>query len=83
MNALIRYRYNTMHAESPNGEWYWRVIIENADGQYQEILAKSLIVEVPSFSREDLMPVVGRKWHMACFGAFHLESNGIGVIEMV
>jgi len=77
---LIRWRYNTMAAESPNGEWYWRVILENGSG-FKEILAKRLEVIPPSFSKEDTMPVVGRKWHMAAYGTFHLEEDGKGVIE--
>ena len=37
------------------GEWKWRVIVENANG-FEEILVKSLVVNVPSFSREDDIP---------------------------
>jgi hypothetical protein len=37
-------------------------------------------VNVPSFSREDEMPVIGRKYHMACYGVFRLE-DGIGIID--
>jgi len=33
------------------------------DDQYEEVLVKQLIVNVPSFSREDEMPIVGRKYH--------------------
>jgi hypothetical protein len=68
-----------MADQSPGGEWHWRVILER-DGQYQEVLAKQLVVKVPSFSKEDLMPVVGRKFHMACHGSFRLE-DGIGIID--
>jgi hypothetical protein len=79
MTSLIRYRYNTMAAESPNGEWFWRIILER-DGGYEEILVKQIIVNVPSFSREDEMPVVGRKYHMACHGTFRIE-DGTGIID--
>lgn len=79
MNALIRFRYNTMSNETPGGEWKWRVILEK-DNQFEEVLVKRLLVNVPSFSREDDMPVVGRKYHMACYGAFRVE-NGIGIVE--
>jgi hypothetical protein len=34
-----------------------------------------------SFIREDEIPVVGRKYHMACHGVFHLEEDGVGVID--
>ena len=64
---FIRYRYNTMAHETPGGTWKWRVVIEDANG-FQEILVKSLIVNVPSFSHEDDIPLVGRKYHMACHG---------------
>ena len=79
MSDLIRYRYNTMAAESPGGQWTWRVILENADG-FKEVLVKRLLVNVPSFSQEDEMPVVGRKYHMACRGVFRVE-DGIGIID--
>jgi hypothetical protein len=79
MSELIRYHYNTMAAESPNGEWTWRVILEEPGG-FKEIQVKRLIVNVPSFSKEDEMPVVGRKYHMACRGMFRLE-DGTGIIE--
>jgi hypothetical protein len=79
MSELVRYRYNTMAAESPNGEWTWRVILERADG-FEEVLVKRLVVNVPSFSKEDEMPVVGRKYHMACYGRLHVE-DGVGIID--
>ena len=79
LNALIRFRYNTMSNETPGGEWKWRVILEK-DNQFDEVLVKQLLVNVPSFSREDEMPVVGRKYHMACYGAFRVE-NGIGIVD--
>jgi hypothetical protein len=79
LNDLIRYRYNTMGHETPGGGWKWRVVLEDADG-FHEILVKSLIVNVPSFSREDDMPVVGRKYHMACHGRLRVV-NGIGIID--
>jgi hypothetical protein len=79
LSDLIRYRYNTMGHETPGGGWKWRVVLEDADG-FHEILVKSLIVNVPSFSREDDMPVVGRKYHMACHGRLRVV-NGIGIID--
>jgi hypothetical protein len=79
MGELIRYRFNTMADITPGGEWKWRVIFER-DGEFEEALAKQLLVNVPSFSREDEMPVVGRKYHMACYGVFRLE-DGIGIID--
>jgi hypothetical protein len=79
LGDLIRYRYNTMAPDTPGGEWKWRIVLEGADG-FEEILVKNLIVNVPSFSREDGMPVVGRKYHMACYGRLRVE-NGIGIID--
>ena len=70
-----------MADQTPGGEWKWRVILER-NGTFEEVLVKDLRVNVPSFSREDEMPVVGRKYHMACFGRLQLE-NGIGTIESV
>jgi hypothetical protein len=43
-------------------------------------LVKHLVVNVPSFSRTDEMPVVGRKYHMACHGVFRIE-DGIGIVD--
>jgi hypothetical protein len=68
-----------MADQSPDGEWKWRVIFERG-GQYEDVLVKALVVNVPSFSRDDQMPVVGRKYHMACHGVFRIES-GIGIID--
>ena len=79
MSELIRYRYNTMADRTPGGEWKWRVIFERGDG-YEEVLVKELIVNVRSFSREDEMPVVGRKYHMACRGVFRIE-DGVGIVD--
>jgi hypothetical protein len=68
-----------MADQTPGGEWKWRVILEKND-QLQEVLVKQLLVNVPSFSQEDEMPVVGRKYHMACYGIFRVD-NGIGIID--
>ena len=64
MSNLIRLRYNTIAHETPRGELKWRVILERSDGSFEEVLVKDLFINVPSFSREDEMPVVGRKYHM-------------------
>jgi hypothetical protein len=77
---LVRIRYNTMAAEIPGGEWKWRVVEEVPHG-YRETLAKRLTLNVPSFTTEDDMPVVGRKFHIACYGRFRLEADGSGVID--
>ncbi len=79
MSELIRYRYNTMAADTPGGEWCWRVILEKGR-DYEEVLVKRLIVNVPSFSKEDEMPVIGRKYHMACYGRLRVE-DGIGIVD--
>jgi hypothetical protein len=79
LSELIRYRFNTMADQSPSGEWKWRVILEK-NGQFEELLAKRLLVNVPSFSQEDEMPVVGRKYHMACYGTFKIK-DGIGTVD--
>jgi len=79
VSELVRIRYNTMSAETPGGEWKWRVILERGDG-FEEVLVKALRIEVPSFSHEDDMPVVGRKYHIACRGRFRIE-NDVGIVE--
>lgn len=71
-----------MADQTPGGEWYWRVILERDDGEYEEVLVKQLIVNVPSFSKEDEMPIVGRKYHMACRGGFRIE-NGVAIVDPV
>ncbi len=68
-----------MADQTPGGEWKWRVIFER-NGGFEEVLVKRLIVNVPSFSLEDEMPVVGRKYHMACRGRFRLE-DGAGIVD--
>ncbi|MGX1110189.1 hypothetical protein AB7M47_008572 [Bradyrhizobium elkanii] len=78
MSNLIRLRYNTMADESPGGEWKWRVILER-DGGYEEVLVKKLSINVPSFSQADEMPIVGRKYHIACYGELTI-NDGHGII---
>ena len=78
MSNLIRLRYNTMADETPGGEWKWRVILER-NGAYEEVLVKELIINVPSFSQTDELPVVGRKYHIACYGELTV-TDGIGTI---
>ena len=68
-----------MAHQTPGGEWKWRVIVEK-NGQLEEVLVRQLFVNVPSFSREDEMPVVGRKYHMACYGTFRI-GDGIGTVD--
>lgn len=79
MSDLIRFRYNTMSHETPGGEWKWRVILQRGS-QYEEVLVKRLQINVPSFSQEDEMPVVGRKYHIACYDAFRVE-DGTGIVD--
>ena len=67
METIIRYRYNTMAHETPRGDWKWRVVLENGGG-FEEVLVTQLYVNVPSFSRADEMPVVGRKYHRPVAG---------------
>ncbi len=81
MSDLIRVRYNTMADQTPGGEWKWRVVIET-DAGYEESLAKSVIINVPSFTQQEDMPVVGRKYHIACRGWFRLE-DGCGIIDPI
>jgi hypothetical protein len=80
VSDLVRIRYNTMAAETPGGEWTWRVVEEGHQG-FKETLAKKLTLHVPSFTTEDDMPIVGRKFHIACYGRFRLEADGSGVID--
>lgn len=79
MSDLIRIRYNTMSHETPGGEWKWRVILQRGD-DYEEALVKQLQINVPSFSHEDEMPIVGRKYHIACYGSFRVE-DGLGIVD--
>jgi len=79
LSELIRYRFNTKADQTPGGELKWRVIFERED-HFEEVVVKQLLVNVPSFSQDDLMPIVGRKYHMACRGAFRIE-DGVGIID--
>lgn len=81
LSDLIRIRYNTMAHDTPNGEWKWRVVLERTQG-FEEVLVKNVIVNVPSFTREDDMPLVGRKYHMACYGRLRV-IDGVGIIDQV
>jgi hypothetical protein len=81
MSDLIRIRYNTKADETPGGLWKWRVVLEGRGG-FEDVLVKSLVLNVPSFSREDDMPVVGRKYHIACLGRLRVE-DGVGIIDPV
>jgi hypothetical protein len=79
LSKLISNRYNTMADQTTGGERKWRVIFERGD-QYEEVLVKQLLVNVPSFGRDDDMPIVGRKYHMACHGVFRIE-DGVGIVD--
>jgi hypothetical protein len=81
LENLIRFRYNTMAYGTPRGEWKCRVILERDRG-FEEVLAHHALRHVPSFSREDDRPVVGREYqyHMACYGVFR-QKDGIGTID--
>lgn len=79
MSNLIRLRYNTMAHETPDGELKWRVILEK-NGGFEEVLVKELVLNVPSFSKSDEMPVIGRKHHMACRGKFSVR-DGVGYCD--
>ena len=68
-----------MADQTPGGEFKWRVIFERGD-LFEEVVVKQLLVNVPSFSQEDVMPVVGRKYHMACRGVFRIE-DGVGIVD--
>jgi hypothetical protein len=57
------------------------VSLKRSPEGYKEILAKRLTLNVPSFTTEDDMPVVGRKFHIAGYGRFRLEPDGTGVID--
>jgi hypothetical protein len=70
-----------MANETPGGEWLWRIILENQNGELEELLVKDIVVNVPSFSKSDEMPVVGRKHHIACYGELTVDANGLGVIN--
>jgi hypothetical protein len=70
-----------MAHNTPNGEWKWRIVLEGSQG-FEEILVKSVIVNVPSFTHEDDMPLVGRKYHMACHGRLRIV-DGVGIIDLV
>ncbi len=70
------------------GIWPIRALTANGSGvlfwnetAFEEVLVKQLFVNAPSFSREDEMPVVGRKYHMAAYGTFRLDADGNGIID--
>jgi hypothetical protein len=77
LSELVGYRYNTKADENPDGERKWRVTFERGD-LYEEILIKLLRVNMTS--RDDIIPVVGPKYHMPCYGVSRLK-NGIGIID--
>jgi hypothetical protein len=79
MIGPIRIRFNTMAEATPGGEFKWRVILENDSG-FEEVLVKELFLNVPSFSKSDAMPIVGRKHHIACYGEFSIKDN-IGYVN--
>jgi hypothetical protein len=54
--------------------------VEETPPGYKETLAKRLTLNFPSFTGEDDTPVVGRKYHIACYGRF-LDDDGSGVID--
>ncbi len=72
--SLIRIRYNTKAAETPGGAFKWRVVHE-VNGELREILAKAVVLHVPSCSWEEEMPGVGIKHHIACRGSLSISND--------
>ena len=63
-----------MSHETPGGEWKWRVILQRGS-QYEEVLVKRLQINVPSFSQEDEMPVVGANTISLAMARFALRTE--------
>jgi hypothetical protein len=77
--TLIRFRFNTKCHETPGGEWKWRIMLEQA-GEFHEILVKRIFVNVPTFTTEDILPIIGVKYHVACRGTLDIQ-DGVATIS--
>jgi hypothetical protein len=99
LNAIPRNRYLTnvlrgqrvqsgagsLQYDGRRNAW-WRVEMacrRSVEQGFKETLARRLTLNVSSFTTEDDMPVVGRKFHIACYGRFRLAADGSGVIVPV
>ena len=66
-----------MTEDTFGGEWKWQVIFEHGENEYKKVGVKRLVVNVPSFSGEYDMLIIGGKYHMACYGVVKLQE-GVG-----
>ena len=68
---LVQVRFNTEWEKSAGGEYKWRVLV---DGHEQ--LAKSVRIEVPCWTTEDLLADGRRKWHLTAEAGKILDQQG-------
>jgi len=68
---LVQVRFNTEWETSAGGEYKWRVLIDG-----HEHLAKSVVIEVPCRTTEDILPDGRRKWHVTAEAGRVLDQQG-------
>lgn len=70
-NMLVKVRFNTEWEKTVGGEYKWRVLVDG-----RERLAKSLKIEVPCYTTEDVLPDGRRKWHLTAEAGRILDHEG-------
>jgi len=68
---IVQIRFNTEWEKTDGGQYKWRVLVDG-----RERLAKSVRIEVPCFTTEDVLPDGRRKWHVTAEAAAVLEQDG-------
>lgn len=74
MAKSVKIRFNTMWEQSDGQAFKWRVLVDGS-----EVLAKSVQLNVPSWTTEDVLPNGARKWHISCEGKV-VEKDGHVVV---
>jgi len=69
----IRLRFNTDFPKNPQ-LLPWRVLVGSNPNSLQEIPAGEVTFNTPSWDTTEVLPGVGRKWHITCSGI--LTQNG-------
>jgi hypothetical protein len=70
---LVRVRYYTMAAETPGGEWKWRVV-EVIEQGFKETLATRLTLNVPPLRRKTICRSSDANFTLRAMAAFALRQ---------
>jgi hypothetical protein len=70
--AQVKIHFNTQFESAESRDLKWRVLV-NGD----EVLARSVSIEVPCVTTEDLLPIGITKWHITCEGTVRISEDHV------